>query len=104
MVLALKKSIALQVRGQLSASVAHILGGSSASMTTSLASQAPPMVVPVPSAGWADAGAQETPSKVTEQPVMAVIPLPMIGRTGLPTVLVASTMVGVMLLVWTPPM
>ena len=61
------------------------------------------MVVPVPSAGWVDTGAQRAPSKITEQPVMAVIPLPTIGRTGLPTTLVALTMAGATQLVMTPP-
>ena len=89
--LALKKSIALQARRQPSASVAPISGGSNASVTTSLAGQTPPMVAPMPLAGWVDMGAQGMPSEVTEQSVMAVIPLPTMGRTGLPTALVMLT-------------
>ena len=50
-----------------------------------------------------DAGIQWAPSEVVEQPVMAAIPLPMVGRTGLPTALVAPTVVGVMQPIVTPP-
>ena len=41
--------------------------------------------------------------EVTEQPVTAVIPLPMTGRTGLLTALVAPTVVGATQLIMTPP-
>ena len=59
-----------------------------------LADQMLPTVAPVPSTGWADAGAQGAPSEVAEQPMMAMIPLLPAGRTGLPTALVAPTMMG----------
>ena len=72
-------------------------------MTVLLAGQAQPTVVLVPLAGWVDAGTQETPSGVVEQPVMAVIPLPMMGRMGLPTTLMVPTMVAAMQPVGTPP-
>ena len=62
------------------------------------------MVVPMPLAGRVDAGAQGTPSEVMEQPAMAAIPLPTMGRMGLPTMLMASNMVGVMQPVRTLPM
>ena len=65
-------------------------------MTAPPAGQALPTVAPMPSVGWVDTGAQGAPSEVTEQPVMAVIPLLTIGRMGLPTALVAPTVVGVM--------
>ena len=57
----------------------------------------------MPSAGHVDMGAQGAPSKVAEQSVMAVIPLPMAGQTGLPTALVAPTMAGATQPVRTPP-
>ena len=60
-------------------------------MTASLAGQAPLMVAPMPSVGRADAGAQRTPSEVTEQPAMVVIPLPTMGWTRLQTMLIAPT-------------
>ena len=63
-----------------------------------------PIVAPVPSVGWADVGAQGTPSEVTKRPAMAVIPLPSTWQMGLPTTLVAPTVVGVTQLVMTPPM
>ena len=89
--LAPKKSIALQSRRQLTVGVMPILGGSGASVTVSPASQALPMVAPMPLAGWADVGIQGAPLEVAEQPVMAAIPLPMVGQMGLPTALVAPT-------------
>ena len=55
-------------------------------MIVSLAGKAPPTVEPMPSVRWADAGAQKTHSEVAEQPAMSVIPLPTMGRMGLPTV------------------
>ena len=61
------------------------------------------MVAPVPSAGQAEAGTQGTPSEVVEQPAMETIPLPTMGRTGLPTALVAPTMAGATQPVRTPP-
>ena len=73
-------------------------------MTTSLVGQAPPMVVPVPSVGRADAGAQRVPSEVAEQPTMVAIPLPTTGWMGLLTALVAPTVVGVTQPVRAPPM
>ena len=102
--LAPKKSIALQSRWQSSAGVASILGGSGASVTTSLASQALPTVAPLLSVGWADVGIQGAPSEVTKQPVMATILLPTARRTGLPTTVVALTVAGAMQPVVTPPM
>ena len=54
------------------------------------------MVVPMPLMGWADVGAQGAPSEVTEQPVMAAIPLPTMGWMELPTTLVTPTVVSVM--------
>ena len=92
--LAPKKSVALQLRRQSSVGAVPILGRSSASVTTSLVSQALPIMAPVPSVGRVDAGAQGAPSEVVEQPVMAAIPLSMMGWMGLPTALVAPTMVG----------
>ena len=44
------------------------------------------------------------PLEVVEPLVMAEIPLPPMGRMGLPTVLVVLTMVGMMQPVRTPPM
>ena len=96
MVLAPKKSIALQVRRQPSVDVAPVLGGSGAGATASPAGHVPPTVAPVPSVGQAGARAQGVPSEVAKQPAMEVIPLPMTGRTELPNVLVASTAMGVM--------
>ena len=57
----------------------------------------------MPSVERAVVGAHETPLEVVEQPAMAVIPLPMIGQMGLPTSLVALTVVGATQLVGTPP-
>ena len=94
--LAPKKNLALQARWQPLADVVPILGGSGASKTASLAEQALPMVAPMPSVGRVDVGAQGVPSEVVEQPTMAVIPLPTTGRMGLPTALVAPTLVGAM--------
>ena len=103
MALAPKKSITVQVRRHPSADVAPISSGSSASVTTLLASEAPLMVAPVPSVGQAGAGAKGMPSEVAEEPAMEVIPLPMMGRMELPTALVAPTAVGVTPLVKAPP-
>ena len=55
------------------AGVMPVLGGSDASVT---------------------AFAQGMPSKVAEQPVTAMIPLPMVAQTGLLTVLMALTVAG----------
>ena len=96
LVLALKKSVALQLRRQLLAGVTLILGGSSTSVTTSSASQMLPTVALVPSVGQADMGAQRAPSEVTEERAMVVILLPTIGQIGLLTMLVVLTMVGAM--------
>ena len=71
-------------------------------MTASPAGQAAPMVAPTPSMGWVDTGAQGVPLEVAEQLVMAAIPLVTAGQTGLPTVLVASTVVGATQPVVTP--
>ena len=73
---------------------ATVLGGSGTSVTLSLAGQMLPMVAPVPSMGWADVGFQRVPSEVAEQPTMAAIPLSTIGRIGLPTPLMAPTVLG----------
>ena len=56
----------------------------------------------MPLVGRANTGAQGVPSEVVEQPVMAAIPLPMMGRMGLPTMLVALTVGGVTQSVITP--
>ena len=64
--LALKKSIALQLGRWPSAGVTPILDQSGASVTVSPTGQASPMVVPVPSVGWVDAGIQGPPSEVAE--------------------------------------
>ena len=93
MALAPKKSIALQTRRQPSAGVSPISGRSSISMTAS-----PPTEAPVPLAGQVDTRAQGMPLEVVEQSVTVVIPLSTAGRTELPTVLVAPTVVGA-----TPP-
>ena len=61
------------------------------------------MVAPMPSVGWANTGVQGAPLEVMEQPVMTTIPLPTVGRTGLPTALVAPTVAGATQLVVTPP-
>ena len=53
-------------------------------------------MAPMPSVGWADAGAQGAPLEVAEQPVIVAIPRPTMGQMGLPTTLVALTMAGVM--------
>lgn len=49
-----------------------------------------------------DAGVQGVPSAIVEQPVTASILLPMRGRMGLPTALMASIVVGAAQLVVTP--
>ena len=100
--LAPKKSITLQLRRQPSAGLVPILGGSDASVTALPAVQALPMVAPMPLAGQAYVGIQGAPLEVVEQPVTAVIPLPTAGRMGLPTVLVAPTVVGAVQPVVTP--
>ena len=64
--LAAKKGIALQSGRWPSAGVAPVSSGSGASVTTSPAGQAPPMVVPVPFEGQAYVGAQGAPSEVME--------------------------------------
>ena len=89
-----KKSIALQLGRRPSAGVVHVLGKSSASVTASLAGQAPPTMVPVPSVGRADADIQGAPLEVVEQLVTAVVPLP--------TALVALTVAGMTQPVVTP--
>ena len=70
-------------------------------MTASSVGQTLRTVVPVPSARWANVGAQGGPLEVTEQPVMDAIPLLMVGQMELPTTLVAPIMVGVTLSVVT---
>ena len=90
MALVPKKSVAIQAR-------------KGPSVTASLAGQAPPVVAPEPSVGQEDTGAQGAPSEVAEQPAMAVIPLPTMGRMGLPTALMALTVVGVTQSVVTSP-
>ena len=52
------------------------------------------MVAPVPLMGRADVGAQGAPSVVVKQSAMAAIPLPRMGRIGLPTTLVVPTLAG----------
>jgi len=83
--LALKKSVALQLRQQSLAGVAPVLSGSGTSVTMSSVGWTLPMVVPMPLVGLVDAGAQRAPSEVAKQPAMAVILLWMMGRMGLPT-------------------
>ena len=79
MVLAPKKSVALQVRRQPSAGVMLVLGRSNASVTVLLVGQALPTMAPMPSMGRADAGAQGTPSGAAKKPAMVAIPLSMMG-------------------------
>jgi len=94
LVLAPKKSVALQEGRQSSIGIMPISGVSGAGVTTSSAGQALPTVTPMPSVGQAGVGAQGTPSDVAKQPVMEAIPLPMMGRTELPFMLVALATVG----------
>ena len=61
--------------------------------------EAPLTVAPVPSVGQAGARAHGTPLEITKQLVMEVIPLPTMGWTELPAMLVASTVTGVALMV-----
>ena len=102
--LAPKKSVTLQVRWQSSVDVAPVLGRNKAGTTVSLTGHAPPMVAYVPSVGQAGAGAGGAPLEVAEQPAMEVIPLPMMGRTELPSMLVAPTAMGATPPVEAPPM
>ena len=88
--LAPKKSVALQARQGLSA-------------TAPSAGQAPPVVVPVPSAGQADAGAEGAPSEVAEQPTSEAILLPMSEQAELPHALMTPSVVGVAPPVEAPP-
>ena len=81
MALAPKKSVTIQAGRRLLPGVAPILRESGAGVTASSAGQAPPVVVPVPSSGHADAGAEGAPSKVSEQSAMEVILLPTLGQT-----------------------
>ena len=94
LVLAPKKSVALQLRRQPLAGVTPISGGSNASVTTSSADQVLPTMAPVPSIGQTEVGAKGVPLEVKEQQAMATIPLPTMGQMGLPTVLVAPTVAG----------
>ena len=63
-------------------------------MTASSAGQVLPMVTPMPLARRMDVGAQGASLEVTKQPVMATIPLSMMGRMRLLTVLMALTVTG----------
>ena len=104
MVLVPKKSVALQARRRLSVDVAPVLGGGGASATVSPANEAPLTVAPVPLVGQVGAGAEGAPSKVTEQPVMELILLPMSGQMDLLLALVAPTAVSAALPVEAPSM
>ena len=90
-----KKSVAIQARQGPSPDVAPIFGESEAGVTASLASQAPPAVVPMPLTGQAASEAKGAPLEVTAQPATEAISLPTSERTELPATLVASTTVGV---------
>ena len=68
-------------------------------MTASLTGQVLPTMTPVPLTRQVGVGDRGTPSEVAEQPVMEVIPLPTMGRTELPAMLVASTAMGAALMV-----
>jgi len=74
LVLVPKKSITLQSRQQSSTGVAPVLGGCGASVIASSDGQTPPMMAPMPSAGHADVGAEEVPSKVTVLPMVSHVP------------------------------
>ena len=89
--------------GEVAAGAVPVSGGRGASATASLAGQALPTVAPVPSVGRVDAGAQEMPSEVAEPSAMEVILLPMMGRTGLSTALMAPTVAGMTQLIRTLP-
>ena len=104
MALAPKKSVAIQARRRPLANITPISGRSGASVTASLAGQASSMVAPMPSMGQADVGAQRTPSEVAKEPVRDAVPLPMMGRTELPTTLVAPTPAGMTQPNEAPPM
>ena len=95
MALELKKNVPLQAGWAPSPDVAPISGRSGADVVASSASQAPPTVAPVPSAGQADAGAGGAPSGVVEQTTAEVTPLPTSEQMELPLVLVAPSVVGV---------
>ena len=92
--LAPKKTVALQARRGPPPDVAPISGESGASVIASLASLAPPAVVPVPSVGQAINETKEVPIEVAAQPTTKVMPLPTLGRAELSVVPVASTTAG----------
>ena len=96
MVLAPKKSVAIQARRWSSGDVAHISRWSGAGVTTSSVGQASLVVVPVPSAGQVDVGAQSTPLEVTKESATEVVRLPTMDRSELSTALVVLTLVGAM--------
>ena len=95
MVLVPKKSVTLQAERVSSPDVAPISGRIGADLAASSASQAPPVVVPMPLAGQVDTGAEGAPSEVAEQLAMEVIPLLTSERAKLSLTLVAPSVVGV---------
>ena len=76
MALVPKKGVALQAERVSSPDVAHVSGRSEADVAALSTGQASPAVMPVPSAGQADAGAGGAPSGVVEQTTAEVTPLP----------------------------
>ena len=94
LVLAPKKSVALQAGHAPSPNVAPVSGRSGADVAASLVGQVPPAVAPMPSAGQADARAEEAPSGVIEQTAMEVILPPTLERTELSLTLVVPFVVG----------
>ena len=94
MALAPKKRVALQAERVSSPDVALTLGRSGADVVASSAGQAPPVVVPVPSAGQAGARAEEAPSGVAEQTATEVIPPPTSQWMEPPRALVMPSVVG----------
>ena len=96
--LAPKKTVALQAKWGLFPDVVPVLSESGAGVTASLANQASPAVVLVPSVGQTDTGAEGAPSEVIEQSATEVILLPTLERMELPLALAAPTVVGA-----TPP-
>ena len=94
MVLAPKKSVALQAGRAPSPDVAPVSSRSDTDVAVLLAGQALPAVAPMPSAGQAGTKAEEAPSEVAEQTTVEVTPPPTLERMELPPTLVVPSMVG----------